>query len=324
METILVQIASYRDWELVNTIESALSQASHPGRLRFAIVNQDEVSNFASLERYMSDPRFKIELQEWREARGVGLARHRTDLMYEGEDFYFQIDAHMRFTAGWDDVLIREWRAIGDAMAILSAYPPAYKYREDGTEEYVASNPNRLVVHDMFMGFIPVFFGSAVPSEAIGQRGSFVAGGMQFGPGEVCRVVPYEERICFIGEEVVHSLRLFDAGYSVYTPISQVVYHLYIRSQNQAESHHFWSDFAEDGELSKVYKEMNDLSYETVRRYLEGRGQVDDVGIRAFENFAGVDFKRGRVHSDTYRMAELPMARSSDWRKVSIAPKKQN
>lgn len=324
METILIQIASYRDWELVNTIESAIDKASNADRLRFAIVVQDAPDNFSKLDKYIQDPRFKIKFQSWREARGVGLARFQTDEMYQGEDFYFQIDAHMRFKEGWDSALIHEWKLLNDPNAILSSYPPAYRYDKNGEEEYISSNPNRLIVHDMFMETIPVFFGHAIPDPVIGTRGAFVAGGMQFGPGLVCQKVPYEKEISFIGEEVVHSLRLYRAGYRIYTPINQVVYHLYLRSENQEESHHFWVDFLEDEELRPIYQAMNTKSYRTVMSHLEGRHEVEPEIVRQFENFAGVDFKTQKVHPDTYEVPPLPMSDNDEWRKESIAAKKQN
>jgi len=328
MQTILIQIASYRDSELVKTVRSALANATHASRLKFAIVNQAGPETEHLLDEYSGDSRFTIETTSWRNARGVGAARRRTDEMYQDEDFFLQIDSHMRFTQDWDERLIAQWNACDDLHAIISSYPPAYRYDENDSEIFVKSNPNRLVVHDFYLGYIPIFFGKELPGKPnIPTKAAFVAGGLQFGPGRVCKEVLYQPDICFIGEEIVHSLRLFTHGYSIYAPSDQVVSHLYIRSKNQKDVRHFWNDFTADVELKSVYEQINKMSYQTVADYLLGV-RVDGMGsvktLRAFEDFAGVDFTNKTVHKDTYKMLELPVSHDENWRSEAILPIKQS
>lgn len=323
MKAILVEIASYRDDELPKTIASLLERAAHPERLRFAIVHQYGPETEHLLNEYRDDKRFRIVEMSWREARGVGAARLRTNELYADEDFYLQIDSHMRAEQDWDVRLESEWSNLEDERAILSSYPPAYKYDDDDNEVYVASNPNRLVVHQIHAGFIPIFFGKELPDET-SALGAFVAGGLQFGPGRVCEEVPYEPRICFIGEEFVHALRLHAAGYRVYTVRDQVLHHLYIRSKHQKNAHHFWKDFQGDEELAGVYTEMNSLSMQTVKSYFTGTESVTPAQIAEFENFAGVDIQKGKVHPETYAMRSLPMALNDSWRPDAVEPVSQS
>ncbi len=322
MNTILIQIASYRDDELPKTIASLLERAKYPKRLRFAIVHQYGPETAHILDRYKSDKRFRIVETPWHAARGVGAARRMTDELYEKEDFFLQIDSHMRAEQDWDERLEQEWRRLDDSRAILSSYPPAYQYDGNEKEVFVPSNPNRLVVHDIHEDLTPVFFGKEIPS-GVSLRGAFVAGGLQFGSGGVCRHVPYEARICFIGEEVIHSLRLFAAGYAIYSVYDQVLSHLYIRSKHQKNAHHFWNDFQSDAALKKVYADMNHLSRRTVLNYMEGKELVSLDVVRKFENFAGIDMHSGRVHPDTYIVPSLPMAVSDGWRHHAIKPELQ-
>lgn len=319
MKTILVEIASYRDDELPKTVTSLLARAAYPERLRFAIVHQYGPETEHLLDKYRGDERFRIVDMSWRVARGVGAARRRTNELYEGEDFYLQIDSHMRAEQDWDARLESEWGSLGDKRAILSSYPPAYKYDDDDNEVYVASSPNRLVVHQIHAGFIPIFFGKELPDET-NSLGAFVAGGLQFGPGRVCEEVLYESRICFIGEEFVHALRLHAAGYRVHSVRDQVLHHLYIRSKHQKNAHHFWKDFQDDEELAGVYTEMNALSMETVKGYFAGTEDVTPAQVAEFENFSGVDIQGGKVHSETYSMQNLPMAVDASWRRDAIGP----
>lgn len=325
MNTILVEIAAYRDDELPKTIASCLANATDPERLRFAIVHQYGPETQDQLAQYHHDDRFTIIERDWREARGVGEARADCDALYAGEDFYLQIDSHMRFISQWDVRLEEQWQLCGDEKAILSSYPPAFRYNDDGSERLILSDPNRLIVHDMFMDKIPTFFGKALP-RAVRQpeQAMFAAGGLQFGPGTRCVDVPYERTICFIGEELVHSLRLFAADYTIFAPIDQPIYHLYIRSEHQKNAHHFWKDFLADEALTPVYHAMNQASYDTVDRYFAGEAGIPLATVRLFENFAGVDYDAKAVHPQTSDVPEVPIARDDAWRKSAIPPKKHS
>ena len=79
-----------------------------------------------------------------------------------------------------------------------------------------------------------------------------------------------------------------------------------------------------DEELKIVYKEMNELSYETVQDYFNGRSEVSSAMITKFENFSGIDFKSRKIHPDTYLLPPLPMADDDSWRSIAVEPKKQN
>ncbi|QHN42309.1 hypothetical protein GII36_00335 [Candidatus Mycosynbacter amalyticus] len=318
MKKILIEIASYRDDELGKTVASLLRQAKHPERLRFAIAHQYGPETEHTLDKYRDDERFRLHEIPWHEARGLGVARRRCDDMYAGEDFYFQIDAHMRAEREWDARLVREWEARDDEMAILSSYPPAYKYVAPAQVEFVPSDPNRLVVNAMYAGFVPTFFGQALRADT-SRRGAFLAGGFQFGPGRVCTEVPYEPDVCFVGDEIIHSLRVFAAGYRVYSVLDQVLWHLYLRSEHQPNARHFWKDFQETSELAEIYEQMNARSLEVMRRYFVG--QASDV--RAFEEFAGVDLQQHTVHPDMYELPNLPMGSGGEWRSRSMAPRTQ-
>lgn len=328
MPTILVQIASYRDSELSKTIESCLDKAAQPNNLRFSIVNQYGPETSRQLDHYRHNPNFRIIEIPWREARGVGVARAKTNQQYAGEDYYLQIDSHMRFESDWDLRLLRQWQACQDEQAILSSYPPAYRYDDQGKEYFVESRPNRLVVHDFYLGKIPTFFGKELPGRPDKPSlAGFASGGLQFGPGRVCLEVPYEPRICFIGEEIIHSLRLYTYGYNIYAPTDQVVSHLYIRTKNQKDSHHFWNDFNQDPKLRQVYQDMNQLSYQLCEQYLTGQYQEtlgSQRSLAEFENFAGVDFSAQRIHKDSYFMPDLPMAESAAWKRQAIMAVKQS
>ena len=69
----------------------------------------------------------------WQEATGPCKARHLAQQLWNGEEFYLQIDSHMRFVPAWDTKLkqmlhqAEHMSSLG--KAVISSYPPAYEVR---------------------------------------------------------------------------------------------------------------------------------------------------------------------------------------------------
>ena len=105
---IFIQIASYRDPQLILTIEDMLKNAKRPKNLVLSIARQyHEDDGFDNLDKYRKDKRFKILDIPYTESNGVCWARNLTQQLYDGEEYTMQIDSHMRFIKDWDDVLIK-------------------------------------------------------------------------------------------------------------------------------------------------------------------------------------------------------------------------
>jgi len=93
---IFIQIASYRDPQLVPTIKDMLANAKRPKNLVLSIARQfAEEDGFDNLDEYRDDKRFKILDIPYQEAKGVCWARNLTQQVYEGEEYTMQIDSHM-------------------------------------------------------------------------------------------------------------------------------------------------------------------------------------------------------------------------------------
>ena len=104
---IFIQIASYRDPELLPTIKSCLDNAKNPQKLIFSIVRQFNTHDgFDNLDEYKDDKRFKIIDIPHNESKGVCWARNLTQQQYNNEEYTLQIDSHMRFEKNWDEILI--------------------------------------------------------------------------------------------------------------------------------------------------------------------------------------------------------------------------
>ena len=91
-ETIFVNIASYRDPELVPTIKDCLEKAKYPERLRFGICWQHNPEDeWDNLDEFKNDSRFRIDDVHFQEAKGVCWARNRTQKLWVKEKYTLQL-----------------------------------------------------------------------------------------------------------------------------------------------------------------------------------------------------------------------------------------
>ena len=127
---IFISIASYRDPELVPTIEDCLSKAKNPRNLVFAISRQFHPSDgFDDLSKYKKRKSFKIIETNYKDSIGVCHTRHKLQGLYDGEEYYLQLDSHHRFDEHWDEKLkqcLSDLQRKGYKKPILSSYLPSY------------------------------------------------------------------------------------------------------------------------------------------------------------------------------------------------------
>lgn len=93
-KTIFVQIPSYRDWELPKTIHNCIEQSSGNNAIRFG------VHNCVAFEgEVFVAPKSNVSIKTSIAPSNVGIqqARYIANDLYDGEDYYFQIDSHTRF-----------------------------------------------------------------------------------------------------------------------------------------------------------------------------------------------------------------------------------
>ncbi len=105
---IFIQIASYRDPQLIPTIKDCIDKAKKPENLVFGICRQFHPEDgFDDLSEYENDKRFRILNIPYQESTGVCWARNQVQQLYKGEKYTLQLDSHMRFEQDWDDTLIK-------------------------------------------------------------------------------------------------------------------------------------------------------------------------------------------------------------------------
>lgn len=129
---ILVAIASYRDEECLHTVDALFRTASIPDRVKVAVLDQSDHDTdgdcVSAQAREEWQTQIGVHTLHWSLAKGPCWARAMLQQCLEDEGYYLQIDSHMRFVDGWDELLMRQLADCQKMAAkpILSTYPLGY------------------------------------------------------------------------------------------------------------------------------------------------------------------------------------------------------
>ena len=104
MNKIFISIASYRDPELINTLINLINCANEPDNLVIVVLEQNSDTDI-SIEGIFSQ--VKLLKMNYKFAKGPYYARYIIQKEYNEEEYYLQIDSHMRFEMNWDTTLKR-------------------------------------------------------------------------------------------------------------------------------------------------------------------------------------------------------------------------
>ena len=155
---IFISIASYRDPELIPTIENCIENADKPNNLVFAISRQFHPDDkFDDLSKYEKKKNFKIINTPYKKSKGVCDARFNIQNLYDNEEYYFQLDSHHRFVKGWDTKLkdtLSDLKSDGSKKPLLSSYLPSY---DPSAEDENRLNDVWRMYIDRFMPEGPIF-----------------------------------------------------------------------------------------------------------------------------------------------------------------------
>jgi len=300
---IFIQIASYRDPELVKTIESAIENAKKPKNLVFAIARQFHPDDkFDDLSKYDNDKRFKILNIPYSESKGACWARHLVQQLYDNEEYTLQIDSHMRFAPNWDEEMIKMIKQLqkkGYKKPLLTGYVSSFDPDNDPGAR--VQEPWRMA----FDRFIPegaVFFlPETIPgwqnlTEPVTAR--FYSAHYCFTLGQFAKEVQHDPDYYFHGEEISIGARAYTWGYDLFHPHKTLIWHEYTRKGRTKQ----WDD-------DKKWVERNNYCHKK-NRALFGMDNEEpmDHGIfgfgpertlRDYEIYSGLLFSKRAVQQET-------------------------
>jgi hypothetical protein len=235
---IFIQIAAYRDPELIHTIRSCIENADKPENLTFGICWQHGEKEY--LLPFLHDKRFKIISIHYSETKGCCWARHKTQQFYDGEEYTLQLDSHHRFIKGWDTVLIQMYKQLkfkGYEKPLITAYLPSYDPENDPEGRVLV--PWKIEIKEITDNkqvlFIPAYLNSGL-SEPVEAK--FFSGHFTFSSGQFIIDVPYDPQLYFHGEEMSMTVRAYTYGYTLFHPHIVVAWHEYTRKNRVKQ----WDD----------------------------------------------------------------------------------
>ena len=325
-DKIFVQIASYRDPELIPTIKDCIAKAKYPKRLTFGICWQHSPDDeWDNLDEFKDDPTFTIMDVPWNESKGLCWARHHIQKMWKGEEYTMQLDSHHRFLQDWDEVLIEMMSLTGSPKPLLTAYAGMYDPKEN---KLLNTEPYKMVPDKFTGGGTILFYPHRIENyeqltKPIPAR--FVSGHFFFTVGKHCEEYKYDPNIYFAGDEISLSIRSYTLGYDLFHPHYTVVWHEYTR---EGRTKH-WTDFNNEtkdaGLVEKPWWEMDGESKRRLRHMLQEEDNDIDLGEYglgtfrshfSYEAYAGINFRRRKLHPDAVKGLNPPtytITDSFDW-----------
>ena len=316
--TIFVSIASYRDFELIQTIKSCIDNVSSDAFLTFGICNQfDEntkyLNEFKEIQSKYNNIKLKVSGIPWEGIKGVGHARKIANELYVKSDYYLQIDSHMLFSKNWDKQLISDFEYCKTTYTstpkpLLTGYPAAYLYKNGEIVQHTNKLSNVLVIKGWDYKHIPTFRSSNVDSYYEVLRGSFIAGGFIFTIGDFATEVLYDEEVYFTGEEILTSIKSFNKGYRVFHPTKWCVWHHYgdRAISDDKKARRVWQDTPEDEKLKKLRSNNYSNSIKWISNWIQNNE------ISAFEKHAAISFIHQLVHPEALRLG-CYWVNNKDW-----------
>lgn len=308
--TIFVSIASYRDDVCNSTLRSLFEMAEDPDRVFVGICQQNKEDEDGECNKgFENDTNVRVIRIPYYEAKGPTYARYLCSTLWNGEEYFMQIDSHSKFVKNWDKLCIDMIQEIKDKglseKPVLSHYPKGIEYY-DGYEK----NNNNLVprICKSFFnnrGMLSFLGAQEMDTKGEPYRTPYVSGGMVFGESKFLNDLPYDPNLpfLFVGEEILHSIRFFTHGWDSYTPSQNIVFHEYTR----AEKPKIWTDnktYSDQDAFDKVKLYIKFLDEEKRKLPEDVKFNMDKYGlgrVRTLEdyyNYAGIDVQNQVVRTN--------------------------
>lgn len=311
---IFLSIASYCDPVLGFTLAQAIAAARHPQALHFGIVDQSPAAQALPAASF-APARVSYLRVDPVYARGPCWARSIAMSLYDGEDWFLQIDSHMDFDLHWDQRLVEEGERLmrGRAGMVITAYPnpfvfegdrPVHKPATDKVLAHVVKPDTAFDAEHVVLSFEahPVDRDEPLP-------GFHVAAGCLFAPGKIVHALPYDPWFYFHGEEQAYAARLYTQGWDIFHIAGLPLYHLYNNAESGGPARPLHWDAEQDRARARNWWELEQRSRTRLASLLSG----EDLGIfrlgrvrsmADYAAFSGIDFAARTLASRAYKALE--------------------
>jgi glycosyltransferase involved in cell wall biosynthesis len=301
MNTIFIQIASYRDPQLIPTLDDCIKNAKNPENLRFCIAWQHGTEE--KIDKYKNDPRFKIIDIPFDQSKGACWARNKIQQEYNNEKYTLQLDSHHRFIENWDEeliVMIEDLRKKGYKKPVLTSYISSFDPENDPQKR--EKSPWRMDFDRFTPEGVVFFLPASIPNfqnltEPVRSR--FYSAHFCFADGPFAKEVQHDPDYYFHGEEISIAVRAFTHGYDLFHPHKVIAWHEYTR---KGRSKH-WDDHKKWWEANSKCHKRNRILFQ-----MEENTENIDFGIyglgkertlEEYEKYAGLSFEKRAIQQFT-------------------------
>ena len=296
-----VSIASYCDPVLPFTLQRAVAQARHPDRLHFGVVDQGPAGG-ARVAHPGGGARLSQVRLDLVDARGPCWARAVAMSLYDGEDWFLQLDSHMEFDADWDLRLIEQARLLGapERGLVISSYPNAFAF-EEGRVVRRPTTVDGVLAHVLKLDAAfdpehPVLAFEAHPVDSEHALPGFHLGaGCLFAPGRLEQAFPYDPWFYFHGEEQALALRLYTRGWDIFHMPALPIHHLYNDAASGAPPRPMHWDAAHEAQRETSWWALEQRSRRRLAALVGGvplgvYGLGTIRGLADYAAFSGIDY----------------------------------
>ena len=305
MESIFIQIASYRDPELIPTIDNILANADYPDRLVLCIAHQySKDDKWDNLQKYADDSRFIIIEIPHEESLGACWARNQIQQHYNNETYTLQLDSHHRFVKGWDTMcisMLKELQSKGHKKPLLTSYIPSYNPSNDPQDRHPkpwGMSFDRFTPEGVVF-FMPYHMNANVKEPV---RARFYSAHFAFTLGVFCKEVPHDPLFYFHGEEITIGVRAFTWGYDLFHPHKVIAWHEYTREGRKKhwddDEHWGMKNERAHSRTRQLLGVDGDVCSPCNEKSFEGFNIGTDRSIEDYENYAGIRFKDRALTDD--------------------------
>ena len=172
------------------------------------------------------------------EAKGPTYARYLCSGLWNGEEYYLQIDSHSTFVKDWDEKLINMINEIKERnlslKPVLSHYPIDI-IKKDITDSGI---PHIFSAEYNKIGILILSTAIYTNNNNDFLKSYFMSAGMFFCESKFLNEIPFDPTLddLFQGEEILTSVKFYTNGWDVFTPKENLIYHEYGR-ENKPKYH---------------------------------------------------------------------------------------
>ena len=318
-KTIFVQIASYRDPELIPTLKDLLQNADRPDDLTICIAWQHSPEDkWDNLDEYKDDSRFIIVDIPHHKAKGACWARNIIQGRYTDQAYTLHLDSHHRFIKGWDTSLIAMHEDLvqkGIEKPLITGYLPSYDPKRDPEgrlNEVWKMTFNRFTPEGYIFTYPATIDNFKELKEPVRSR--FFSAHFAFTTGDFCIDVPHDPNMYFHGEEPSLASRAYTFGYDLFHPHKVIAWHFYTR---EGFTKH-WDDDKEWNEKDKISHKRFRILHKMEQAFIDEAIDVAQYGfgkvrtLEDYERYAGVRYRDRKVQQHTLDFKYPPNPTQND------------